>query len=113
MAPVPSFKTLYLRPDSDVVKSLVSTSVVGSASSALAEEILIRDPALVTATAAPAVPAVRTKDLRSVDIVIEKAAAEPTSARRTMMRSLVILDRFCFLLISFILLCSIAVMKSM
>jgi hypothetical protein len=118
MAPVPSFRTLYFRPDSDSIKSLVSTSVVGSARTAFAGEDWIR-------AAAPAVPAVRTKDRRSEDddIVMEKAAAEPTSARTarritnlTMMGCVWKEDKNvqeAFLLDSSTLICSMAVMKFM
>ena len=96
MAPVPSFNTLYLRPDSASIKSLVSTVAVGSARTARAEV------GAMIAAAAPAVPALRTKDLRSevgdddgVDIVMEKEYTEPAKARRAVrIKSFVILDCF-------------------
>ena len=96
MAPVPSFNTLYLRPDSASIKSLVSTVAVGSARTARAEV------GAMIAAAAPAVPALRTKDLRSevgdddgVDIVMEKEYTDPANARRAVrIKSLVILDCF-------------------
>lgn len=79
-----------------MIKSLVSTSAVGSASSAPAVAGLTKDPAPATTAVAPAV---RTKDRRSVgeddDMLMEKEAAEPTRARAArMMKILAMVDCF-------------------